>query len=116
MVRYFASHFIFLPEYGYFKQYVVGIEEGEVISAFPLTEEMEGVEWFPGVIAILDKKADIEGKGYAEIFLKARQVRAELPEACRQGLFPVGMKAYLLYPFDFTKMLPAAETRHRPLP
>ena len=54
MIKRFASHFIFLPGHGYLKQYVVGVEEGQVVSAFPLTEEIEGVEWFPGVIALLN--------------------------------------------------------------
>ena len=53
MIKRYASHFIFLPGHGYLKQYVVGVEEGQVVSAFPLTEEIEGVEWFPGVIALL---------------------------------------------------------------
>ena len=44
MIKRFASHFIFLPGHGYLKQYVVGVEEGQVVSAFPLTEEIEGVE------------------------------------------------------------------------
>ena len=54
MIKRFASHFIFLPGYGYLKQYVVGVEEGRVVSVFPLTEEIEGVEWFPGVIVLLN--------------------------------------------------------------
>ena len=41
MIKRFASHFIFLPGHGYLKQYVVGVEEGQVVSAFPLTEEMK---------------------------------------------------------------------------
>ena len=72
MIKRFASHFIFLPGHGYLKQYVVGVEEGQVVSAFPLTEE---------------------------IF-------------CPKT-FPSGISAYLLYPFDFTTMLPVDGTRHR---
>ena len=59
MIKRFASHFIFLPGHGYLKQYVVGVEEGQVVSAFPLTEEIEGVEWFPGVIALLNNEEDV---------------------------------------------------------
>ena len=59
MIKRFASHFIFLPGYGYLKQYVVGVEEGRVVSVFPLTEEIEGVEWFPGVIVLLNNEEDI---------------------------------------------------------
>ena len=72
MIKRFASHFIFLPGHGYLKQYVVGVEEGQVVSAFPLTEEIEGVEWFPGVIALLNNEEDIS-KGYSGIFQKANE-------------------------------------------
>ena len=58
MKRY-ASHFIFIPGYGYLKQYVVEVEKGCAVSVFPLTEEIEGVEWFPGVIALFTEKADV---------------------------------------------------------
>ena len=70
MIKRFASHFIFLPGHGYLKQYVVGVEEGQVLSAFPLTEEIEGVEWFPGVIVLLNNEEDIS-KGYSGIFQKS---------------------------------------------
>lgn len=47
----FASHYIFLPELGYLKQYAVEIgEDGYVNRVFPLVEEISSVCWFPGVI------------------------------------------------------------------
>ena len=49
----FASHFLFLPAYGYLKQYAIETEEGIVVRLFPLTEEMENVEWLPGAIVLL---------------------------------------------------------------
>lgn len=49
----FASHFLFLPAYGYLKQYAVETEEGSVVRIFPLTEEIENVEWLPGAIVLL---------------------------------------------------------------
>lgn len=49
MKRY-ASHFLFLPEQGYLKQYMVEVENGLVVNMFPLTEEVENVEWLPGAI------------------------------------------------------------------
>ena len=112
MIKRFASHFIFLPGYGYLKQYVVGVEEGQVVSAFPLTEEIEGVEWFPGVIALLNNEEDIS-KGYSGIFQESNEVLEELPEVFCQETFPSGINAYLLYPFNFTTMLPVGGTRHR---
>ena len=112
MIKRFASHFIFLPGHGYLKQYVVGVEEGQVVSAFSLTEEIEGVEWFPGVIALLNNEEDIS-EGYSGIFKKVNEVLQELPEIFCQETFPSGINAYLLYPFDFTTMLPVDGTRHR---
>ncbi|WP_308768518.1 hypothetical protein [uncultured Bacteroides sp.] len=50
----FASHYLFLPEAGYLKQQVVEVtDEGTIQRVFPLKEEMESVEWLPGVIALL---------------------------------------------------------------
>lgn len=114
MIKRFASHFIFLPGYGYLKQYVVGVEEGRVVSVFPLTEEIEGVEWFPGVIVLLNNEEDIS-EGYSGIFQKSSEVLEELPEFFCQETFPSGISAYLFYPFDFTTMQPVGGTRHRPL-
>ena len=99
MIKRFASHFIFLPGHGYLKQYVVGVEEGQVVSAFSLT-------------ALLNNEEDIS-KGYSSIFQKANEVLQELPEVFCPKTFPSGISAYLLYPFDFTTMLPVDGTRHR---
>lgn len=48
--------FLFLPAYGYLKQYAVETEEGVVVRLFPLTEEMENVEWLPGAIVLLTQE------------------------------------------------------------
>lgn len=82
MKRY-AAHFVFLPEKGYLKQYVVEVEQGVVVSIFPLVEEVEDVEWFPGVIIL-----------------------SEEGEAGRYT-------ASLYYPFDFIAMRPVAGTQRR---
>ena len=55
MKRY-ASHFLFLPEHGYLKQHVVEIENGYVVKTFPLTEELEDIEWLPGAIFLTHKE------------------------------------------------------------
>ena len=48
----FASHYLLIPAVGFMKQQVVEITgEGIVRDVFPLTEEIESVEWMPGVIA-----------------------------------------------------------------
>ena len=42
----FASHYLFMPDVGFIKQQVVEItDEGVVRDTFPLTEEIESVEW-----------------------------------------------------------------------
>lgn len=48
----FASHYLFTPEVGFLKQYVVELEGEYVLRSFPLTEEIESVEWMPGVIEL----------------------------------------------------------------
>ena len=81
----FASHYLFVPESGFLKQYVVELEEERVVRFFPLTEEIESVEWMPGVIVLSKEKAE--------------------------DLF----SAFILCPFDFTTMQPVAETQRKQL-
>ncbi|WP_455585052.1 hypothetical protein [Bacteroides sp.] len=51
MKRY-ASHYLHVPDIGFLKQYVIELEEEYVVRFFPLTEEIESVEWMPGVIEL----------------------------------------------------------------
>lgn len=112
MKRY-AAHFIFIPGCGYFKQCMVEVEQDNVMSVFPLTEEIEGVEWFPGVIALLDKRnAAVE---WDNVFPKQADILREFPLPFGKGRFLQGLVPYLFYPFDFTSMQPVAGTRHRQL-
>ena len=74
----FASHYLFLPGYGYLKQYVVEVDQGYAVRIFPLKEEVEDVEWLPGVIALFPEGPDGE------------------------------LASYLYYPFDFNAMQPVA--------
>lgn len=42
----FAAHYLLLPDVGFIRQQVVEItDEGYVRDVFPLTEEIESVEW-----------------------------------------------------------------------
>lgn len=112
MKRY-AAHFIFIPGCGYFKQCMVEVEQDNVMSVFPLTEEIEGVEWFPGVIALLDKRnAVVE---WNNVFPKQADILREFPLSFGKGRFLQGLVPYLFYPFNFTSMQPVAGTRHRQL-
>lgn len=112
MTRRFASHFLLLPGLGYLKQYIIEVSDGYAASLFPLTEEMEDVEWFPGVIALLPEQETAFGE-YADIFLKSYPVLQELPQDFCRELASAGLMACLFFPFDFTSMQPAAGTRHR---
>ena len=122
----FASHYLFMPDVGFIKQQVVEItDEGVVRDTFPLTEEIESVEWMPGVIVLLpaDQLEEIKNTG---MILKnipvfqinpsnilnqsSRSFEESLKELKEKGevLFPV-----LFYPFDFISMQPVDGTRHR---
>ena len=55
-----------MPDVGFIKQQVVEItDEGVVRDTFPLTEEIESVEWMPGVIVLLpaDQLEEIKNTG-----------------------------------------------------
>ena len=124
----FASHYLLIPAVGYMKQQVVEItDEGVVRGVFPLTEEIESVEWMPGVIVLLSESQVEEIKNTGMILKNIPVFQINLPsasvsnqssqcfneylqEAEKKGevLFP-----YLFYPFDFTSMQPVDGTRHR---
>lgn len=64
----FASHYLLIPDIGFIKQQVVEInDEGIVQNIFPLTEEIESVEWMPGVIVLfpvsLSRMEEIKNTG-----------------------------------------------------
>lgn len=101
----FASHFLFLPGYGYLKQYAIEMEGECVKRIFPLTEEVENTEWLPGVIALLRNPESLLNFDDKQITAVPQSIEEELP-----SLIP-----YLFSPFDFTTMQPAAGTRHRQL-
>ena len=122
----FASHYLFMPDVGFIKQQVVEItDEGVVRDTFPLTEEIESVEWRPGVIVLLpaDQLEEIKNTGMILKNIPVFQINPSnilnqssrcfeesLKELKEKGevLFPV-----LFYPFDFISMQPVDGTRHR---
>ena len=115
----FASHYLFMPDVGFIKQQVVEItDEGVVRDTFPLTEEIESVEWMPGVIVLLpaDQLEEIKNTGMILKNIPVFQINPSnilnqssrcfeesLKELKEKGevLFPV-----LFYPFDFISMQP----------
>ena len=114
MKRY-ASHYIYVPGIGFLKQYVVELCEGQVVSLFPLTEEIESVEWLPGVI-LLSAEQHI-GKNVKELNAadKCSTLLHSISSMIEADIVASGLTPYLLYPFDFTAMQPVAGTRHRQL-
>ena len=122
----FASHYLLIPAVGYMKQQVVEItDEGVVRGVFPLTEEIESVEWMPGVIVLLSESQMEEIKNTGMVAKNIPVFQQNLPvliaaSSCTlndfldtsrkngEVLFP-----YLFYPFDFTSMRPVDGTRHR---
>ena len=122
----FASHYLFMPDVGFKKQQEVEItDEGVVRDTFPLTEEIESVEWMPGVIVLLpaDQLEEIKNTGMILKNIPVFQINPSnilnqssrcfeesLKELKEKGevLFPV-----LFYPFDFISMQPVDGTRHR---
>ena len=123
----FAAHYIFFAPLGFLKHSGVELSnEGSVKRIFPLTDEIESVEWRPGVIVLLtSEEAELLEKN-KEVFLK--NFLNSLPEprdVSKSDLavyndtpegFSIPFYPYLLFPFDFTCMQPVAETRHRRLP
>ena len=116
----FASHYLLIPAVGYMKQQVVEItDEGVVRGVFPLTEEIESVEWMPGVIVLLSESQMEEIKNTGMILKNIPVFQINLPsasvshqssqcfneylqEAEKKGeaLFP-----YLFYPFSLCHSL-----------
>ena len=115
-----------MTDVGFIKQQVVEItDEGVVRDTFPLTEEIESVEWMPGVIVLLpaDQLEEIKNTGMILKNIPVFQINPSnilnqssrcfeesLKELNEKGevLFPV-----LFYPFDFISMQPVDGTRHR---
>ena len=122
----FASHYLFMTDVGFIKQQVVEItDEGVVRDTFPLTEEIESVEWMPGVIVLLpaDQLEEIKNTGMFEknipVFQFNLPVVSDQTSSCPKEFLAVSEERgevlfpYLFYPFDFTSMQPVAGTRHR---
>ena len=119
----FAAHYLLLPDVGFIRQQVVEItDEGYVRDVFPLTEEIESVEWMPGLIALLPenkiKNTEMFSKNIS-VFQFNLPVVSDQTSSCPKEFLAVSEERgevlfpYLFYPFDFTSMQPVAGTRHR---
>jgi len=112
----FASHYLYIPLYGFLKQYVVEINnDGFVDALYPLREESESIIWTPGVISLvlpeqlsgIDK--EWKGSNKNNIFFEHKQIKTELP-AGYSNMEGLKMSVIRLYPFDFTQMQPTENT------
>lgn len=134
MKRY-ASHFLFLSEYGYYKQYVIETEEGCVVRMFPLTEEIENVEWLPGAIILLNeeelkeldnKSTDISPQNKSskipeELLMNSERIIVKFRKNSLAILpYSIGgaLRLFAVYfsKFDISTLLPVAGTPHKLLP
>lgn len=97
----FAAHYVWSSQTGFQKQFAVEILEGVVVRLFPLKEEIESVEWHPGVILLLPEQ---------DVSLAGLKQMMQLPftPGKQQPLY-----AHLFYPFDFIKMEPVDGTQHK---
>ena len=122
----FASHYLLIPDVGFMKQQVVEInDEGIAQGIFPLTEEIESVEWMPGVIVLLSARQMEEIKNTGMILKNIPVFQSNLPIVSNQSsqysreLLNASKRRgeallpYLFYPFDFISMQPVDGTRHR---
>ena len=119
----FAAHYLLLPDVGFIRQQVVEIaDEGYARDIFPLTEEIESVEWMPGLIALLPDN-EIKNTEMFEINIPVFQfnfpIVSDQTSQCFKEALAASVKRgevlfpYLFYPFDFTSMQPVDGTRHR---
>lgn len=105
----YSSHLLFLPKYGYLKQYVVEMEEGCVKNIFPLTHEVEDTQWLPGILIVFPT-LDINHEFEHTLSFKAIDVLPPLMlESCR------GQYLFWASSFDSSKMQFVAGIRHRRL-
>ena len=119
----FAAHYLLLPDVGFIRQQVVEIaDEGYVRDVFPLTEEIESVEWMPGLIALLPvneiKNTEMFSKNISVFQFNFPIVSDQTSQCFKEALAASEKRgevlfSYLFYPFDFTSMQPVAGTRHR---
>ena len=104
----FAAHYIFIPESGFFKLHAIEMEGEYVYRIFPCSEEIESVEWFPGVILLIpQERMDINNTLFNLTNTGEQSITIPEITSCMKW------QAYLLFPFDFATMQPVDGTRHR---
>ena len=117
----FVSHYLYIPTYGFLKQYVIEINSnGHVSTLYPLIEEAESIIWVPGVILLItpeqlsEMEKELQDSEKQTTFFKQEYIKTELPVEYN-NMFDSELIAYRLYPFDFAKMQPSEGARLQPL-
>ena len=108
----FAAHYLFIPSFGFLRQYVVEIsDKGVVVRVYPLVGEMSSVEWYSGVIAILPRT-------FGEEEVIEWHVAHQNPSSVfsdqdfQVNYFSTAeLYPFLFSPFDFTSMCSCVETQ-----
>lgn len=119
----FASHYLYLTDYGFLKQYIVEInDEGYVSKISLLEEEIESIVWSPGIIILIHPSLwkderhkeidDDEEKKRIHSFFESRitEVKQELPDLYQGNIERLELIAVKLYPFNFIRMQPTPDT------
>lgn len=97
----FASHYLYLPGYGFLKQYVIEVKSsGEINRFFPLIDEMASIEWMPGVL-IVSSDSTIK-----ENCFDISDILEELPGNFLSEITGKKILLFRIYPFDFVNMKP----------
>jgi hypothetical protein len=121
----FASHYVYISSSGFFKQYIVEInDDGYVVALYHLDEEIESMIWAPGVIRLIPcdylpeggYKADAVKKEFVNQILTfdKTEIKTALP-AGYDNMDSLKLAAIRLYPFDFSEMKANADTTIRVL-
>lgn len=111
MAKRFSAHYVYSPSVGYLKQAVVEVDEcGCAVALSLLLEEVEGVEWLPGVIILVADQDSVSDFSQQQLVADLTLFNTYI-QTCQSVGLP--LRPYLLYPFDFTSMQPVAGTRHK---
>ena len=111
----YAAHYVLWPGTAFFKQCAVAVENGRVRHVFGVSQELESIEWHPGVIVLMAGKEDgLLGAGDMWHVPEA-VLTPELAEKASVSFSQKRVQAWLFYPFNFTSMRPVGGTRRRQL-
>ena len=103
----FASHYVYLPSFGFLKKYVTEInDEGYVVALYRLEEEMESMIWTPGVIRLMPEDDLSDGA----LLFDHPEIKTELPAEYNDAIASQQFIALRLYPYDFSGMKASANT------